>query len=171
MEWLKKRIPGIFILLSISTGLVFFLQPFVFSQDAPQEKSPKEEDGVVLVQGAGQAKVPQAVLAALPVDESKVLKNPFKSFLPEMSPALAGAQAPQPVAPGQVIGVPGGEGPVFDVSSLSVSGLVWGIEKAKAIINDQVYGIGDSVNGAYIQKISKEGIVFQFSGRDYFLKR
>ncbi len=59
----------------------------------------------------------------------------------------------------------------FDYSSLRVTGSVWGNDAPKAIINDQVMGIGSVVNEAKIINITREGILFEFKGKQYLMKR
>src|SRR5512135_344345 len=66
------------------------------------------------------------------------------------------------------------EGPThkaFVADQFKVTGMVWGIEKAKAIINDQIVGVGDVINEATIKRIDKEGILVEFDGQEYLLKR
>jgi len=54
---------------------------------------------------------------------------------------------------------------------LRVTGLVWGNDMPKAIINDQVMGIGDVINEAKIFNITREGILFEFKDKQYLMKR
>jgi hypothetical protein len=60
---------------------------------------------------------------------------------------------------------------VFDYSTLNVTGIVWGEATPKAIINDNVYGIGDEINEATIVNISKDGILLKFKNKEYLIKR
>ena len=53
--------------------------------------------------------------------------------------------------------------------SLSVQGLVWGGSLPQAIINHKVVKEGDTVEGAKIIKIDKEGITVFFKGGQYNL--
>ena len=59
----------------------------------------------------------------------------------------------------------------FDYSSLKVTGLVWGAQMPKAIIDGNVVGIGDTVKEAKILDISKVGIMFDYKGKQYLMKR
>ncbi len=95
-------------------------------------------------------------------------RDPFQSFFPfdvvqreEMEePAWMNEQ-----------GEPVPEEEVLHVEQFKVTGLVWGIEEARAIIDDQVLGVGDTIKGAEIVRIDREGILFDFHGRAYLLKR
>lgn len=50
---------------------------------------------------------------------------------------------------------------------LTIQGIVWGAEVPQAIINNQVMRVGDSVGGAHIVDIKKEGIKVIFQGQGY----
>jgi hypothetical protein len=74
-------------------------------------------------------------------------------------------------------------GPVkaeLDLSLLKVSGIVWGEGKSKAIINDQVFGIGDKVslaqgqgqaNEIKVVNITREGILLNCDGKEVLMRR
>ncbi len=49
--------------------------------------------------------------------------------------------------------------------SLSVSGAVWGGASPQAIINGKILKEGDTIEGATILKIEKEGIILLYRGR------
>ncbi len=59
----------------------------------------------------------------------------------------------------------------FDYSSLSVTGLLWGSDKPKAIINNDIFGIGSVINGATIVQIDAKGILFEYNGKQFLLQR
>ena len=52
-----------------------------------------------------------------------------------------------------------------------MTGIVWGAENPKAIIDGNVMGIGDTVKEAKIVDISKEGILFDYKSKQYLMKR
>ena len=52
---------------------------------------------------------------------------------------------------------------------LNVQGLIWGGALPQAIINDKVVKIGDSIEGARITNIAKDGVTVLFEGRQYNL--
>ena len=89
------------------------------------------------------------------------LRDPFRSLLPAEPPKLQ-VQSPQ----GQNLqGVP--QPPWRGAKSsptLAVQGLLWGGPEPKAIINDQVCGIGDVVQGATITSIGRDGITVEAGG-------
>lgn len=55
----------------------------------------------------------------------------------------------------------------FDVSIYEVQGLIWATNKPKAIINNEIYSIGDKLGGADITKIDKEGVILIFDDKEY----
>lgn len=98
------------------------------------------------------------------VQDPEELRDPFRSFMPlEEIPAPVQEQAPVPVESSR--------DETFDYSSLSVTGLVWGTDKPKAIINGNIYSKGDIVNEAQILEINKEGILFKYKNKEYLMKR
>ena len=57
----------------------------------------------------------------------------------------------------------------FNASMYRVDGLIWGVYKPRAIINDEIYGIGDKLGEAEITKINKEGITLIFDEDEYVI--
>ena len=95
------------------------------------------------------------------------IRDPFQSFLPyDVSQRLA---APQP-EPGPEEGGPAKED-VLDLTQFNVAGLVWGIEQARAIINNQIVGVGDTIGEAQVLRIDRDGILFGYHEREFLLKR
>ena len=139
---------GIVILNIFGLGLIFsyaqtneIKTPAEETKAEPQEASPKTEEGAA------------------------DLKDPFISFLPSKQKEVT------PEISTQEQGPQAGEEEKFDYSSLNVTGLVWGTEKPKAIINGEVVGIGDVINEAEILNISDEGILFKYKDKEYLRKR
>lgn len=102
------------------------------------------------------------------------LKNPFISLLPNVqiikTPVEQPKQTinnsnqnnmmqmmPQPVVPQEHVMLP----------AIFIQGLVYGVINPLAIINEQTYSIGDTVQGAIIKSIEKKGITFLFHGREF----
>lgn len=50
---------------------------------------------------------------------------------------------------------------------LRIQGLVWGGARPTVIIGDEVYGVGDEVQGAAILSIGREGVTVQWDGRTH----
>lgn len=110
------------------------------------------------------------------------MKDPFVSFIPGkddyVEPVEDQRLAWQQVTPDFTGG--GGSGSAyygtdsasyFDSTGLTVTGLVWGGDEPKAIINGEIYGIGDTINDAQIIEITKEGIKVSYQGTEHLLKR
>jgi len=55
------------------------------------------------------------------------------------------------------------------IDSFSVQGLIWGGNFPQAIINNKVYKVGDTIQGATILNIAKNGIIFSLGGKKYIL--
>ncbi|MCX5694513.1 MAG: hypothetical protein NT014_05270 [Candidatus Omnitrophica bacterium] len=49
-------------------------------------------------------------------------------------------------------------------SRLSVQGIIWGVKVPQAIINGNIFTIGDLIEGAEIVSIEKKGITLSFNG-------
>jgi hypothetical protein len=83
------------------------------------------------------------------------LRDPLKSFLPEPDqPAQVGAtQAESPVVETPPLPPP-----------LTVQGLLWGGPEPKAIINGQLHGINDVIEGAKIVAIDRDGVTIEYHG-------
>jgi len=55
------------------------------------------------------------------------------------------------------------------IDSLSVQGLIWGGNFPQAIINNKVYKVGDTIQGATISTIDKSGVTLSLGGKKYIL--
>lgn len=99
-------------------------------------------------------------IIARPVVEyqSSNLRDPFKGYLikEEPKPSLLPAQVDLVM-------------PKFDLSKLSVQGIIWGVKAPQAIINNKVLTVGDLIEGAEILSIEKKGITLSFSGAKFDL--
>ncbi|MDP2941185.1 MAG: hypothetical protein Q8N85_02895 [Candidatus Omnitrophota bacterium] len=58
---------------------------------------------------------------------------------------------------------------VSQLPTLTVQGLIWGGIFPQAIINNKVLKIGDTIDGARIANISKDGVVVFYEGTQYSL--
>lgn len=94
------------------------------------------------------------------------ISDPFLSALPKNEPEVHIEETPI-----QDLSEYEPKESVLDLSKFKVSGMVWGDVAPKAIINDNVYGVGDVIDGAKISEISKEGILFVYNEKQYLLKR
>lgn len=105
-------------------------------------------------------------MLTLPDDEHN-LRNPFQPYVPPREESVV-QETNVAGGPQEAEGTPENE---FDYYSLRVTGSVWGNNMPKAIINDQVMGIGDVVNEAKILNITKDGILFEFKDKQHLMKR
>ena len=57
--------------------------------------------------------------------------------------------------------------------TLTIRGAVWGVKPNKAIINDKIYGEGDTIEGteAKILRIDESGILYEYQDKRFLLKR
>ena len=70
-------------------------------------------------------------------------------------------QPPIPQAPAQT--PPG-------LSSLALQGIFWGTDRPQAIINRRILSVGDTIEGAEVTAISKEGVTLTHGGQQVELK-
>lgn len=83
---------------------------------------------------------------------SQNLRDPFALTIPqELMTATIPAEAPP-------------------LPALKVEGFVWGSNLPQAIIGGKVYGIGDTVQGAKITGIDKNGITLLYNGYTYTVR-
>jgi len=54
--------------------------------------------------------------------------------------------------------------PGSDIGNLKVQGIIWGGRIPQAIINDQVFNVGDTIEGIEILNIDKNGITLSSGG-------
>ncbi|HAJ56863.1 MAG TPA: hypothetical protein DCL35_03725 [Candidatus Omnitrophica bacterium] len=129
------------------------------------------EDASVTLPGDGKAVAEAPVTEAREEaqDEDRMdFRDPFKTWLPSKKDRDVVIDRFED-GYGEPAGDQGGE--EFDYSGLDVTGIVWGEAMPKAIINDEVYGIGDQVNEATIMNINKDGILLKFKDKEYLMKR
>ncbi len=82
---------------------------------------------------------------------SSKLRDPFTLTVPQEALAVK-TTGPSPL-------------PAF-----KIDGFVWGSSLPQAIINNKVYAVGDTVEGAQIIKIDKDGITFLFQDNVYTVR-
>lgn len=64
--------------------------------------------------------------------------------------------------------LPQGPKPAVEFSGFKISGVVWGPQGYRALINDQVVRPGDLVDGARIVRITAEGVELEKNGETRF---
>ena len=102
---------------------------------------------------------PRDQVATPPAYAAQELRDPLKSLLPQEPPHQEGA-----TSRGQPQGPTGAAEEPVAPPHLVVQGLWWGAPKPKAIVNGQLYGIGDQVDGARITAIGREGVTVEYGG-------
>lgn len=93
------------------------------------------------------------------------LRDPFKNLLPGRPSAPEKPAGPQAGADSNASRK--GAKPEAP-PALSLSG-VWWADQPGALINGRVYHPGESIEGATVKEISREGVVMEFSGRAFLL--
>lgn len=88
--------------------------------------------------------------------KSEQLRDPFKAYVETEGRASfqSGAAAKQPE---------------LNLSKFIVQGIIWGGKMPQAIINNKVFNIGDSIEGAVIMSIDKTGISLSYGEKIYDL--
>lgn len=90
---------------------------------------------------------------------SQEMRNPFKDWFPKIEIKPEANETIQYFEPEKI----------FDASIYNVEGIIWGSYKPKAIINNQIYNIGDKLGEAEIKKIDKEGVTLFFENKEYVI--
>lgn len=88
---------------------------------------------------------------------SQNLRDPLVSLLPKPKP-------PSPAAVNKPK-VQAAEKPPAPLPPLMVKGLMWGGSKPQAVINGQLYSVGEVVDGATVKAIAADGVTFEFNGQ------
>jgi hypothetical protein len=112
----------------------------------------------------GSADLRQGVGSSSPVGQPRYLasslRDPFRSLLPEDEVLIP---APEPM----VVSDPSAQEEPSDgvMPALALQGILWGTTMPMAIIDDEVYTVGDSVQGATITRIGRFGVTIELQGR------
>jgi len=132
--------------------------------------------GVLLI-ASGVWADDQASTTATTVDVNAILsnaKNPFQSQLPSPpAPAIVDQLKQNPTpndnsgnnASSAAAPVPP---PEPQKPKVSIEGIVWSDTIHQAIINGQVVGVGDEINGIQIKQIQRSGITVTYKNKDFF---
>lgn len=102
---------------------------------------------------------PESIARPNVIYKAEGLKDPFQN------PIMEGVTKPVvgPQAPG-VSGVIEGPPP-----PLTVQGLIWGGNLPQAIVNNKIVKVGDTIDGANITGIDKDGVTVLFKETEYKL--
>lgn len=88
------------------------------------------------------------------------LRDPFQTYIVEEEPEDIARETPN---------VFQGREAEKRAPSLIIQGIVWGGNFPQAIINNKVVKRGETIEGAFIKEIDKEGVTLIFEGRKYKL--
>jgi len=101
------------------------------------------------------------------------LRNPFMSQLPKVEIIKTPIELPKQtinndmsqmfpqVIPPEVVIQP------VVLPTFEIQGMIYDVKDPLVIIDDQTFGIGESVKGATIKVINKNGVKFLFSGKEF----
>lgn len=89
-------------------------------------------------------------------------RDPFESQLPLPAPEPEPAPPPEPAA---VLEAP--KAPVTPPPDIAVEGIVSGGHVPQAVIQKKVVHVGDTIGGARISKITKEGVEVVYEGESF----
>ncbi|MBI1991863.1 MAG: hypothetical protein HYY90_06035 [Candidatus Omnitrophica bacterium] len=176
---LVKRVPLRKHLLTVLLGVVAVLVPGVlrstglFRPMVPPRAPSTALDAAPSLRGAAQAAEPQAPsvlsetsvrLAVKPSAQATYtaasLRDPLRSLLPQGPTLEPQSSASLPAMPERGVTPPMNLRP----PTFAIQGLLWGGREPKAIIDGEVYGVGDVVQGATITSIGREGITVDLGG-------
>ncbi len=83
-------------------------------------------------------------------------RDPFVSLLPTVEA--------RPMARSDRV-VPSGSPPMVSAPSVNLEGVVWGGPRPQAVIDGEVYDLGDVVQGARITAIDRQGVTGELQGQ------
>lgn len=142
--------------VKILLGLVLAASTLLFQDLLPSAKRPVHP-------------LPSKAPVAKPSPEDAAIKPPVSGLQSPVRPTLPVVPVqpwmrdPFAVNPRRLLaGVQG-------LQELKVSGIVWGPNGYKALINDSVVTPGDKVEGALIMQITSKGVVVEKEGQVHFL--
>jgi hypothetical protein len=96
-----------------------------------------------------------------PLYTAQALRDPFDSLLLKQAPAPE--PPPQPVVDAASVQAPAVPPPVSP-PSVVLQGIVWGGPEPLAIINHQVFRLGQTVGGSKIVRIDRQGVTLDVNG-------
>ncbi len=125
-----------------------------------------------------QAAPDETVLPSAEVESLlNLLKNPFESKLPPppVIPDPVQASHNDPYGQNNGVNMPDLSGvpdmlekPVeIQKPDVSLEGMVWSDKIQQVIIKGQILNVGDETNGLKLIKVSRDGAILQFKGKDF----
>jgi len=94
---------------------------------------------------------------------SGIRRNPFKSWFPDLPPVIE-------VINDTIVEIRDNVfRPRLNLSRFNLQGIIWSISDSRAIINGEIYKIGDEINSAKIIKMDKKGVTLQYYEEEHTL--
>lgn len=86
----------------------------------------------------------------------------------QQEPAESVERRPDMVAAAEIaLGAPFPPGQALGLPPIAIQGLIWGGASPRAIIDGQIYEIGDAIDGARIVAIDREGLTVTLRGATF----
>ncbi|MBI4597261.1 MAG: hypothetical protein HY737_02530 [Candidatus Omnitrophica bacterium] len=125
---------------------------------------------LIVVGGLGALIIGESALAATreevsaapaisgdPLYTAQSLRDPMKSLLPQHEEMLRPARDDDGKNAKKLAKTP--------MPVLELQGVLWGGPKPSAIINSEVYGVGEAVKGVIIKSVDRTGVKVEFQGQ------
>lgn len=136
--------------------MFFFITVFIFSLFINNALATRAEfETMKKIEETQNTTPPETIVRPKVEYNAEDLSDPFRGIIIEETPPSGEEQALE-VTP-QIL------------PSLDVQGVIWGGRFPQAIINNKVVKIGDTIEGAVVISIDKDGITVLFAGRQYNL--
>ena len=126
---------------------------------------------LMLTVGLGAVHAQEVGQAQEPLPNFVTLRDPFLSVLPKakiiktpVEPAASKVNNTMSVRTPPAMLPQGAPAPSVNMPVLHVQGIIWGSDRPQAIIDDEVVGVGDQVQGVKITSIHKDGVNGLFQG-------
>lgn len=146
MKWIQRNTKTTVFFICLITCSFFIKCLFALSEQSMEPDKPEE---------AKKAVTQEETTIRTPVEyKAQDLRDPFQENIEE-EPAQVEEQK---IEEGKTTQPP---------PSLVVQGLIWGSDLPQAIINSNVVKIGDTVEGAQIINIDKNGVTILFDGQKH----
>ncbi len=150
---------------------VFYVPPCLYAEGAPvlatasvTASDPKEDDLEDIMSDFVSIRNP--FLSQLPV-AAQIIKTPVEPVVQKVNngvsqKSVANVIKAAPVVAAQLTKTTGPE--------VHLQGIMWGIERPQAIVNDTVVGVGDMVQEMQITGITKDGVEVLVRGQKFHFK-
>lgn len=158
MEQLKNKRTLIILGVTILAALVLGYD-LLFSQKGPRPA--KKSSKVPTVAEVLAARPPPSTSPGVPAG------TPTRRLAPPPPPNQPWGRDPFVIQENRL---PAGPKTVVQFSGFKVTGVAWGPEGYRALVNDHVVRVGDTVDGARIVRITRKGVELWKDGETHFLR-